>query len=133
MGNSRARLSRAEWRLMHLCWRLGPATAREVHAAANREQIREYRTIKTFLDRMAAKGYLRVESVDGVNRYEPVVDRERTLREAVEEFLVDVMDGTVGPVLAQLADTRRLSADDVERLRELVPEQPEADGEEETP
>jgi predicted transcriptional regulator len=87
---------------------------------------------------MAAKGYLRVESVDGVNRYEPVVDRERTLREAVEEFLVDVMDGTVGPVLAQLADTRRLSADDVERLRELVPEDdeppaPEDDAEEETP
>ena len=70
---------------------------------------------------MADKGYLSVETIGGVNRYTPVADRERTLRRAVEDFLADVMDGTVGPVLAQLADTRRITAADLERLRDLVP------------
>ena len=31
MENKRPDLSRAEWALMNLCWRLGTATARQIH------------------------------------------------------------------------------------------------------
>jgi BlaI family penicillinase repressor len=118
MARSRPGLSRAEWRLMHRCWELGPATAREIHGEV--EDDRDYRTIKTFLDRMVVKGFLGVSKEDGVNRYVPVVERERALRDAVEGFVVDILDNAVGPVLSQLVDSRRLTQADLDRLRELL-------------
>ena len=118
MARSRPGLSRAEWRLMHRCWELGPATAREIHGEVGDD--RDYRTIKTLLDRMVVKGFLTVTKEDSVNRYAPAAEREPALRDAVESFVVDILDNAVGPVLSQLVDSRRLTQADVDRLRELL-------------
>jgi predicted transcriptional regulator len=106
--------------MMNLCWRLGTATARQVHEQAVARKVREYRTIKTMLDRIAAKGYLKVEKVGPVRVYTPIVERSAAVKNAIEDFVVNVLDNSVAPVLVHLADTDRISDQDVERLKALV-------------
>jgi len=124
MSNELPRLSRTEWTIMNLCWKLGTATARKVFEQANsgKGKQREYRTIKTMLDRIAEKGYLKVSKVGPIRQYTPLVERSNILKHAIDDFVVNVLDSSVAPVLVYLANSDRLETDDLERLKKLVDE-----------
>jgi predicted transcriptional regulator len=107
---------------MNLCWKLGTATARQVFEQASQHKQRDYRTIKTLLDRIAVKGYLKVDKVDPIRRYTPIVERSAVLRNAIEDFVVNVLDSSVAPFLVYLADQDRIGEDDLARLKKLVDE-----------
>ena len=86
-----ARLSRTEWEIMRICWWLGRASTRQV--LKHDRKGRDYRTILTFLSRMAAKGYLDVEKVRNTNYYSPALTQAEGLRREIQRFLTEV----VGP------------------------------------
>jgi predicted transcriptional regulator len=116
--------------MMNLCWKLGTATARQVYELASQRKRREYRTVKTLLDRIAAKGYVTVDKVGPIRRYTPAVERTAVLRNAIEDFVVNVLDSSVAPVLVYLANKDRIDHDDLERLKQLVAEAAEEEHEE---
>jgi BlaI family penicillinase repressor len=122
MASDLPRLSRAEWEVMNLCWKLKKATAREVHDLISEIKTRDYRSTKTVLDRVVAKGYLRVETVGPVRVYLPKVPRAKVLKTAIEDFVTNVLDDSVAPIFLHLARTDRMSEEDVERLRKIVEE-----------
>ena len=74
-----APLSRSEWRIMNLCWRLGRCTARQVWEESRETRKRDYQTIKTQLDRITGKGYLTVEKLGPLCLYTPAVRRSRAV------------------------------------------------------
>ena len=55
------RLSPSEWEIMRICWRLGECTVRDVLREDLKAHKRDYRTILTFMTRMARKGWLTAE------------------------------------------------------------------------
>lgn len=114
---TQATLSPTEWTVMNICWRLGPATAREVHRQSLEDRERDYRTVKTLLDRIAEKGYLRVEKQDGANVYVPVAARRRKVAEALGEFVDRVLDRRLAPLYLHLAERSDLSEEEVEFFR----------------
>ena len=87
------RLSPAEWQLMRICWRLGRANVRQVLREDLKTHIRDYRTILTFMTRMANKGWLEVEKEGNTNYYIPAVEQSQALEEEIRQFL----DQVVGP------------------------------------
>ncbi len=87
------RLSPAEWQLMRICWRLGRANVRQVLREDLKTHIRDYRTILTFMTRMANKGWLDVEKEGNTNYYIPAVEQSQALEEEIRQFL----DHVVGP------------------------------------
>lgn len=93
------RLSPSEWEIMRICWRLGRANVRQILAEDLKKRTRDYRTILTFVSRMAAKGFLRVEKVGNTNYYTPAVAQKKGLGREVERFLREV----VGPEPENLA------------------------------
>jgi predicted transcriptional regulator len=104
------RLSPSEWEIMQICWRLGRCTVREVLREDLKTHIRDYRTILTFMTRMANKGWLTVEKEGNTNYYTPAIPQEKALKETIERFL----DEVVGPKrenleLVEKALTRKLS------------------------
>ncbi len=115
-----ARLSRGEWALMNLCWKRGQATARQIYEDSLDRQKRDYRTIKTMLDRMAAKGFLKVEKLGPLCLYTPAVQRGEVLAGALHDFFDVVLDRTLSPLLLHLAEEEELSDEDLETLRRLV-------------
>ena len=125
---SRRRLSRTEWTIMQLCWRLGRATARQIHEASDGR--RDYRTVKTLLDRMAGKGFLRVEKLGRLSLFVPAVSRQRALSEVIADFVDDVLERSVAPLYLHLAERDDLSPEEVAFFRRQLEAEAEAKEEE---
>lgn len=87
------RLSRSEWEIMQICWRLGRCTVRQVLKEDRHRPKRDYRTILTFMSRMANKGWLRTEKEGNVNYYAPAIAQEKAVTREIKRFLSEV----VGP------------------------------------
>ena len=100
---------------MQICWRLGRATARQVHEAS--DGPRDYRTIKTLLDRMAAKGFLRLEKLGRLSLFVPAVARSRALSEVVTAFIDDVLERSVTPLYLHLAERDDLTPEEIAFFR----------------
>ena len=115
-------LSRAEWQLMNLCWRLGQSTARQVWEASLELKHRDYRTVKTMLDRMASKGYLEVEKLGPLSLFTPTIERRKAVGEAVQDFVDVVLDRALAPLFVHLADEKdlELSDDELAALEKLL-------------
>jgi BlaI family transcriptional regulator, penicillinase repressor len=120
MGKTLEKLTRAEWQVMNACFRLGKATARQVWEELGGEAERDYQTVKTLLDRIAAKRYLRITKLGPLCLFTPAVPRRKAVGAAIDDFLSTVLDGTVAPLLQHLTGTGRISAEELEALKALV-------------
>lgn len=115
-----APLSRSEWRIMNHCWRLGQCTARQVWEVSRETRKRDYQTIKTQLDRIAAKGYLTVEKLGPLCLYTPAVKRRRAVTKAVDEFFDVVLDRALEPLVVQLTHSAELSDEEQAQIRDIL-------------
>ncbi len=116
----RRTLSKTEWKIMNICWRLGKATARQVYEETLKDQQRDYRTVKTLLDRTAAKGYLETSKLGPLVLYAPAVARRTSFSSAIGEFVENVLDHSVAPLYLHLADQGELDEEEKEALRTLL-------------
>ncbi len=85
------RLSPAEWQLMRICWRLGRANVRQILREDLKTRIRDYRTILTFVSRIAKKGWLEVEMEGNTNYYTPAIPQDDGLKLEIERFLTETI------------------------------------------
>ncbi len=125
MATSLPELSRAEWILMRVLWRQGKSTARQVYEEAVHERDWEYQTVKTMLDRLVSKGYLKAEKLGPLCLFEPAVSKTRVLPRAIDSFVETVLDNTFAPLFAHLAKGKELSTDEIAALRKLLEKQEE--------
>ena len=119
MARKTQRLSRGEWAVMTACWKLGRSTARQVYEAMGEEE-REYQTVKTLLDRIAAKGFLEVDKLGPLCLYTPTVRRATALRGAISEFMDTVLDHSLAPLFQHLAAREDIDDEELAELRKLV-------------
>lgn len=113
-------LSRTEWSIMSICWRLGKATARQVYEETLSQKRRSYQTVKTMLDRLAEKGYLERERLGPLWLYRPAISRSKLVGRAVENFIETVLDNTFAPLLVHVSKRTDLTEDELRELKELV-------------
>ncbi len=85
------RLSQSEWQLMRIVWRHGRTTVRQVLKEDLEHHDRDYRTILTFMSRMARKGWLEVEKEGNTNYYTPAVDQKKALEREISRFLDEIL------------------------------------------
>ena len=126
MVKSLPELSKNEWAVMKWCWDVGKCTARNVYEKALEERTWEYQTVKTMLDRLAKKGYLKRDKIGPICLFEPRVSRAASVRKAVDSFAETVLDEAVAPLFVHLAKGRKLNNAEIASLRKLI-EQHEED------
>lgn len=115
-------LSPGEWEIMKAIWD-GPRNeiaVREVFEQIGHERDWSYSTIRTMMDRLVDKGYLRSEKRTNVNLYRPVVPRRRALIQAIGGFIDQVFDGSAGPLVVQLLKQAKLSEEERREIRQLL-------------
>lgn len=122
------RLTDAEWTLMHAVWGRGKATVRELHADVEGESGWAYSTVKTMLERLAAKGLLVESRVGPVKQYAARRPRQTTVTREVGRFLDRVLDDSMSPLVHYIAKARGLSDQDVAALRRILEEEVSGDG-----
>jgi len=88
-------------------WRLGRASVEQVVQELPEGQTWASPTVRTYLDRSVAKGYLAIEYEGSRVFFKPKVDYEEALRERTADFLEEVCQGeaasleVVGDVVAK--------------------------------
>lgn len=113
-------ISDAESVVMDVLWERHPRTAEEVVAALAGRQDWQEATIKTLLNRLLGKGALRAERDGRRYLYSPLLEREAWLSRQSESLLARLFDGRVAPLVAHFSRQRKLSAQDIAELKQLI-------------
>ena len=113
-------LSRRERQIMDVLYRLGRATAAEVHAAI--PEPPGYSAVRAMLRVLEEKKHVRHEEKDLRYVFIPTVPREKARRSAVRHLLETFFDGSTEQAMATLLDVsaRNLSQEELDRLAALV-------------
>jgi BlaI family transcriptional regulator, penicillinase repressor len=113
-------LSLAQNEIMEIVWERGEVAASEVREllADGRELARE--TVRTMLERMEDKGWLKHRVVGRTFFYSAVVPRDATAGQKVIELIDTVCGGSPERLMTALLDYRGLSADEAARIEELI-------------
>ena len=119
-------LTKAEWLIMKCCWKKGKCTARDVYEEMLKQKAWQYQTVKTMLDRLVQKDYVKMSKFGPICLFEPAVSQTRVMGKALDTFVGTVLDGTLAPIFAHLAKGKKLSQEDIASLKKLV-EQHEED------
>ena len=120
-------LSKTEWKIMNICWDNGQVTARNVYEEMIKDKKRGYQTVKTMMDRLVEKGYLRREKFGPIWLYKAVVKRSNVVSRAVDSFVNNVLDNTFTPIFTHFAKKEKLTEEEIQALKNLIEEKEEED------
>ena len=121
-GKIAMRITAAESQIMEALWRAGPLTPDEIVRDVGGAQNWGAATVKTLITRLLKKKAMASEREGGRTRYRPLVSREEFLQTESQSFLDRLFDGQLAPLVAHYAWHRPLSAEEVERLKQLIRE-----------
>jgi predicted transcriptional regulator len=113
------KLSKLDLRILEALWARGRASIRDIHGTFP-EPRPAYTTIQTIVYRMEAKHALRrVQRIGNADIFEPMVARDVTRNRVLDEIL-SFFGGKAAPMMAQLADTGKLTPDDIQELEKTL-------------
>lgn len=113
-------ISNAEWEIMKIFWDKGPMAARDVFTSLPENHGWAYKTVKTLLSRLVAKGALDFQQIGNSYLYRPAVSRVQLTQKEVKGFVDRVLDGSLSPVLAHFIQETDLTNEELARLRGLL-------------
>lgn len=118
----RITLSKFELEVMDLLWSLGEASIREVQEAINERKRPAYTTVQTIFSRLEEKKAVRrTRKIGNAFLFEPLITRTSVYRRIIDEFL-DLFGGSAEPVLSRLAETGKLTLEDLKAAEEKLDE-----------
>ncbi len=130
MTSPSTELGRAEWAVMEALWKRQRGTATELQRDLEESHHWAYSTVKTMLDRLVAKGFVKACRVSNVYEYTPKVHRGSVVARAVDDLFDRILAGSLAPMLDRLIESRRLGAGEIDELRQMLDhysEEPEND------
>ncbi len=104
--------------VMAILWDLGSATVTQVRDRL--DDALAYTTVLTVLRTLEAKGYVSHREEGKAHRYVPAVGRSAAGQSALRRLTEKVFAGSPEMLLTQLVSGRRLSAEELKRMRQLL-------------
>jgi predicted transcriptional regulator len=106
--------------VMAVLWEVESATVAEVREAL--DEPFAYTTVLTVLRTLEEKGYVGHSQEGKAHRYHPLVEREAAGDSALGRVVSKMFSGSPEMLLTHLVSDRRLSEDELQRLRALLEE-----------
>jgi len=114
------RLTKFEMEVMGPLWELGRASVREIQELLPEKKRPAYTTVQTIVRRMEEKGAVRrVKKIGNAFIFEPLVTRQAAHSRLITELL-EVFGGSARPLMSHLAETGKLSLEDLKELEEAM-------------
>jgi predicted transcriptional regulator len=120
MNKTVADLAKAEWSVMEALWSRGNGTATELQGDLTQVHGWAYSTVKTMLDRLVDKGYVKSRRVGNVYEYSARIKRKSVVARIVDDVYDRVLKGSLEPLMDRLLKARRLSREESAQLREML-------------
>ena len=116
------RFTPLELQVMEAFWANGPSSVREAHEAFPEHNRPAFTTVQTIIYRLETKKALRcVKRISKANIFEAVVSRANAERRLMDDVLA-FFGGKTHRVMAHLAETGRLTLEDIEQAEQAVRE-----------
>ena len=122
MPKSPAELTEAEWTIIKSIWEKEPCTAPEIQEKLHKQTAWTYSTVRTLMDRMVAKGLLTAKKERNLTLYSSAVTRTQAQRGEILYALKNAFNGALSPMLECLLDTKDLSREELDKLKQLIAE-----------
>ena len=121
----------AELSVLKRLWERGSATVRDLaQQLYRRTDASSQATVQKLLERLEERGCVRRRREGRANVYAAVVSREDLLDQRLRDAADKLCAGSLTPLITQLLDGRRLTAEEVRTVRELLDRADRARGEE---
>ena len=117
-----AELTEAEWTIIKAVWEKEPCTAPEIQEKLHKSTAWTYSTVRTVMDRMVAKGLLTAKKERNLTLYSSAVTRVQAQRGELLYALKNAFNGALSPMLECLLDTKDLSREELDKLKQLIAE-----------
>jgi BlaI family transcriptional regulator, penicillinase repressor len=114
------RLTRFELEIMDVLWEIGSGSVREIQERLPERRRPAYTTVQTIVRRLEDKDAVRrLKKIGNAFIFEPVVTKKSAHHGLINELL-DAFGGSARPLVAHLAETGKLSLEDLKELETLV-------------
>jgi BlaI family penicillinase repressor len=120
MSKSPPRITETEWDIMKIVWARSPISAQEIIDALSAQDEWHPKTAKTLLGRLVKKRALGFKKEGRAYLYRPLVAESDCIAAESESFLDRVFGGSLKPMLAHFAETRKLSPTEIAELKRLL-------------
>jgi predicted transcriptional regulator len=120
MSGSNPIPSNSELEILHVLWRKGPQTVRQIHPALRRKREIGYTTVLKTLQVMAEKGLVTRDEAERSHVYRAAVPEKSVKRRLVSDLLDRVFEGSAANLVLQALSTKRASPEDIRRIRKLL-------------
>jgi len=115
-----AKLTSAQLEIMNLFWEHGELGVAQVWRLLGERRKVARNTVQTMLTRLVEKGWLQARSEGTAFCFRASRRRKSTLRDMVSQLLDTAFAGSASGLIMTLLEARRLSPDEVERIRNLI-------------
>lgn len=120
MAGSNPIPSNSELEILHVLWRKGPQTVRQIHPALRRKREIGYTTVLKTLQVMAEKGLVTRDETERSHVYRAAVPEKSVKRRLVSDLLDRVFEGSAANLVLQALSTKRASPEDIRKIRKLL-------------
>ena len=113
-------LTETEWEIMKVVWDKEPCAAGTVQEELAGDKDRAYSTIKTTMDRMVEKGFLRIERIRNLQLFKSCIKEVDAKRGEFRKMLKRAFEGALTPMMQFLLEHEGLTRNEAQQLRELI-------------
>ena len=105
---------------MQVLWELGSGSVREIQERLPEKRRPAYTTVQTIVRRLEEKEAVRrLKKIGNAFIFEPLITRRSAHHRLINELL-DSFGGSARPLMAHLAETGKLSLEDLKELEDIV-------------
>jgi BlaI family transcriptional regulator, penicillinase repressor len=120
MAAKQSDLSPAQREIMEIVWERGEVTVHEVRHILSRTRKVARNTVRTLVERMEDKGWLKHRVQGRTFLYMSTRPRHDTIGQKVREIVETLCGGSPETLVTALLDYRGLRADELKRIRQLL-------------
>jgi len=114
------KISGAEWEVMTVLWAKSPQTANEIVETLSKKTHWQRETIRTLINRLVQKKAVGFEKQGRQYHYHPLLDQAECIKAETRSLLKRFGGASIEPMLAAFVEERRLSSEEVGRLKDLL-------------
>jgi BlaI family transcriptional regulator, penicillinase repressor len=114
------KLTSLELQIMEAMWNQGRLSIREIQETFPEADRPAYTTIQTSVYRLEEKGAVRrIRKIGNAHIFEAVISRQDARGRLIDD-LVNLFGGRAQPVMAHLAESGKLTLDDIRETEKLI-------------
>jgi BlaI family transcriptional regulator, penicillinase repressor len=123
MGRTPRDITDAELAVLQVLWEEGSCPIRRLTEVLYPEgRAGHYATVQKLLERLEAKGCVRRDRSGSVHRFAAAIGRDDLIARQLRSVAEKLCGGSWTPLLTNLVQNQKLSAKDLQVLRELIDE-----------